>query len=51
MTDKELNDIEIIPIFGKFHHVFFEKLAKKLDLNYWFLLDDDRKTDEKGNTK
>jgi len=48
---KELKDIETIPIFGKWHYVFFNELAKRLNLNYWFLLDDDRKLDEKGNPK
>ncbi|KLL02765.1 MAG: hypothetical protein MRERV_71c005 [Mycoplasmataceae bacterium RV_VA103A] len=46
--EEELNDIEIIPIFGKFHYVFFDELAKKLDLNYWFLLDKDKKIDDEG---
>jgi predicted ATP-dependent endonuclease of OLD family len=51
IMDKELSDIEIIPIFGKFHYIFFEGIAKRLGLNYWFLLDDDRKIDEEGNSK
>src|SRR6266516_4001730 len=45
--DKDLDDIEVIPIFNKFHYVFFDELAKLLDLNYWFLLDDDRKTNKR----
>lgn len=39
--EKELSGIEIIPIFGKFHYIFFRELAKWLDLDYWFLLDID----------
>jgi len=49
--DKDLDDIEIIPIFSKFNYIFFDELAKLLDLNYWFLLDDDRSIDKDGNTK
>lgn len=48
---KEMTNVEIIPIFGKSHYSFFNELAKKLNLNYWFLLDDDRGLDEKGNLK
>lgn len=48
---KELSDIEIIPIFNKFHYVFFDELAKRMGLKYWFLLDKDRKVDEKGKEK
>ncbi|KLL03352.1 MAG: hypothetical protein MRERV_43c016 [Mycoplasmataceae bacterium RV_VA103A] len=52
MLEKEINDIEVIPIFSKFHYIFFDELAKKMGLNYWFLLDDDRKVDEgEGKTK
>jgi predicted ATP-dependent endonuclease of OLD family len=25
---KELKEVEIIPIFGKFHYIFFHELAK-----------------------
>src|ERR1044072_9388753 len=48
---KELVDVEIVPIFGKFHYIFFNELAKELNLNYWFLLDDDRDLDKKLNPK
>ncbi|MCE8162772.1 MAG: AAA family ATPase [Candidatus Moeniiplasma glomeromycotorum] len=48
---KELKDVEIVPIFGKWHYVFFYELAKGLGLNYWFLLDDDRNLDEEEKPK
>lgn len=38
---KELRDVEVIPIFGKFHYIFFYELANWLNLDYWFLLDGD----------
>ena len=37
----ELVGIEIIPIFSKFNYIFFSELAKKLRLEYRFLLDKD----------
>jgi len=40
---EELKDIEIIPIFGKFHYIFFANLVERLGLKYWFMIDDDRK--------
>lgn len=40
-SQEELKDTEIIPIFGKYHYIYFYELAKKLNLNYWFLLDTD----------
>jgi len=48
---EELKEIEIIPIFGKWHYIFFNELAKGLNLNYWFLLDDDRSLDLKESPK
>ena len=45
---KELKGVEIIPIFGKFHYIFFYELAKWLELDYWFLLDEDKYKEQDG---
>ena len=39
---KGLEEIEIIPIFGKSNYIFFSKLAERLRLFYWTLLDIDK---------
>lgn len=45
---KGLEEIEIIPIFGKSNYIFFSKLVEKLHLYYWTLLDIDKNNiDEK----
>jgi predicted ATP-dependent endonuclease of OLD family len=31
---EELKDVEIIPIFGKYHYTYFYELVKELNLNY-----------------
>jgi hypothetical protein len=32
--EMERSEIEIVPIFGKFHYIFFNELAKELNLDY-----------------
>ena len=44
----EFSNIEVIPIFSKFSYIFFSELAKKVDINYRFLLDKDGNIVEKA---
>lgn len=46
--EEELKGVEIIPIFGKFHYIFFYELAKWLNLDFWFLLDEDKYKEQNG---
>jgi hypothetical protein len=43
-----LEEIEVIPIFGKFNYIFFSRLSNKLGIKSKFLLDKDNELVEKA---